>query len=165
MTEPILDPKYWSDRIEQSGGLLYKSVFLCAPDKWKLIEKKHEAILSETIGEYDSILDVGCGYGRLLNLMPDSWKGDYVGVDISPDFIDLARQFHPNRAFINSDIRDIPEQLPQGEFDWAIMVSIRPMVRRDLGADVWDTMERAIRSKASKLLYLEYDRHDSGSIE
>ena len=39
--------------------------------------------------EVKSVLDVGCGYGRLLEFLADNlfYEGDYYGIDIMPDFI------------------------------------------------------------------------------
>lgn len=50
----------------------------------------------------ERLLDVGCGTGAMLFELPDV---DYVGVDLSPEYIAAARRLHPGRGtFIASDV-------------------------------------------------------------
>ena len=168
MTEPILDPGYWRRRIELAPhGEPHQAVFRCHLSKWKLIEAKHKEILASLIKPTDSILDIGCGWGRLLSLLPREWKGRYTGMDISPDFIALADKLHagPDREFHVGDMRLLDTVLLANKASWAVMISIRPMVIRNLGEADWAAAERQIRRLASKLLFLEYDENDPGSVE
>jgi SAM-dependent methyltransferase len=164
MTRPVLDPAYWRKRLEQANkfGMLHQAIYKCVPDLWEAIEQRHRSLLREIIQDEDSVLDVGCGYGRLLDLMPPSWKGEYVGVDISPDFIQLAKSYR-FKAFFNMDVREL--KVEKGHFDWAIMLSFRPMIRENLGEQVWEEMERVIRHSAKRLLYLEVHLEHGGSVE
>lgn len=64
----------------------------------------------------DSILDVGCGYGDLLDyLILTDWRGRYCGIDINPVLIDAGRVLRPN-----ADLRvhDIQEESLGETFDW-----------------------------------------------
>lgn len=163
MSELVLDPNYWKQRLEQAQkGDLHHAVFRCPKDRWLRIEEKHRQILDRYIDPDDAILDAGCGWGRLLSLMPDDWKGGYLGIDISPDFIALAETLHPDRSFFVGDLRQLPSGL---KVDVAILISIRPMVKRELGNEVWNKMERELRRCAKVILYLEYDENDEGSLE
>lgn len=165
-TEMILSPDYWKGRLKvvQEAGLpQHHAIFKIAEGAWRFIEEKHREILAYRIGPDQSVLDCGCGWGRLLTLMPANWKGDYLGIDISPDFIALAEKEHSDFLFKVGDLRDA-EALAMGQqFDWAVMISIRPMVKRHTG--IWPECEAAIRKVAKKLLYLEYDPLDEGSVE
>jgi hypothetical protein len=38
-------------------------------------------------------------------------------------------------------------------------------VRRNLGDEAWEAMERELRRVAKRLLYLEYDPDSEGSVE
>lgn len=162
MTEPINDPLYWKQRLATAMER-HHSIFRCDKERWLRIEDKHREILAKTLHPEWSVLDAGCGYGRLLNLMPADWRGYYAGVDLSPDFVDLARKEHPRREFRVADLRQIP--WVSGTFDLAVLISIRPMVRRNLGDDEWEKMERELRRVSNQLLFLEYDENDPGSIE
>lgn len=165
--EPIFSPEYWKQRLETAKEL-HHSIFRCPLEQWLRIEDKHRQILAATIKEYDSVFDAGCGYGRLLTLLPETWKGKYVGVDISEDFIDLARKnnrgtrFHP--YLMEGDLQCL-NWLKPNSFDWAVLISMRPMIKRNKGDEVWSNIEKELRRVARRLLYLEYDEADNGSIE
>jgi hypothetical protein len=175
MTEPIDDISYWKDRLARAEDSKepHHAVFKCGRVLWDAIERRHRQILADTIGHKESVLDCGCGWGRLLDMMPGDWVGPYLGVDISPDMI-LKAMRHPHLhagAFQCADLRRLSEQVaPFGfreprKFDWAVLISIRPMVKRNLGVAVWEGMESEVRKVASRLLFLEYDPDDNGNIE
>ena len=42
------------------------------------------------------VLDLGCGPGQFAGLFRDE---DYLGIDISPEYIDRARKLHPTKRF------------------------------------------------------------------
>lgn len=54
-----------------------------------------------------SLLDVGCGDGRLCSLLGD-WAGRYVGVDLSEQAIAFAQAFNPGHEFVVGFVSDIP---------------------------------------------------------
>jgi len=66
------------------------------------------------------ILDVGCGFGHMLDYL-QAWdiKAHYTGIDICPEFIDIARQRHPEADFrlLNILEADIKEK-----WDWVFLV-------------------------------------------
>ena len=65
------------------------------------------------------VLEIGCGSGHLANrLMADF---DYVGMDISPDMLALARLNAPGATFIQGDMTDFRVSEP---FD-AILITAR----------------------------------------
>lgn len=167
MSELISDPRYWARRLREANrrGEIHHAVFKCPLDRWRRIEAKHREILSRLIGSNDSVLDCGCGWGRLLTLMPEGWIGKYLGFDLSPSFTDLAKVEHPGRAFAVCDMRDMGPLWIESPFDWAVLISVRPMVIRNLGAEEWAKMESEIRRVADRLLYLEYDENDEGKVE
>lgn len=166
MSEDVLNPDYWKARLDRaSPDQLYKSVFVCPPDRWARIEAKHREILARLLPRYWSVIDVGCGYGRLVPLLPPDWKGTYVGVDMSPAFVGAALKLHPDHAFAVADVRTPPEWLTRRRSDLAIVCSVRPMVIRNAGPDAWKQMEWGVRRCCRDILYLEYDEHDEGTLE
>lgn len=64
------------------------------------------------------VLDVGCGPGTNA---PQFAGSDYVGVDISPEYVDYARRAHGGR-FEVADVRSDP--LPDGRFDFILVNSL-----------------------------------------
>jgi hypothetical protein len=160
--EGIIDPKFWRERLHQAK-LLHHAIYQCPIDVWVAIENHHRKILEKLIGPNDSILDAGCAWGRLLTLLPQKWQGEYIGLDISPDFIELAKRHHPSRTFVEADFRNL--SWVQDKYDWAILISIRPMILRNLGEQVWEKIHCELCSVCKKVLYLEYDLETQGEVE
>lgn len=174
--EKISDPLYWQGRLMATPSHSpHHAIYKCPLKEWTEIEVKHRSILARHVRAGHSVLDVGCGWGRLLTLLSPEWIREgsrYLGVDLSPDFIDMARRNHPPTSamppvdFVRGDVRTAFKNLnPIVRFDWAVIISFRPMIKRHLGDEQWDLMEAEIRRLAQKLLYLEYDINDEGSVE
>ena len=54
----------------------------------------------------DNILDLGCGTGRLIDLLPEGIQ--YTGIDISTNYIEDAKRRYGNKYnFICSNIMDV----------------------------------------------------------
>jgi ubiquinone/menaquinone biosynthesis C-methylase UbiE len=161
----IYNPDFWRERIQQAPvNAFHHSVFVCPTDRWNRIEDKHRQILRREVKPNYTILDAGCGWGRLLDLMPPFWTGGYLGVDISPDFINLARIQYKNRRFVLGNLSKL-DILSNGEMDLGILISIRPMIKRNMGDEEWGRVETELKRVCKKLLYLEYDETDEGSLE
>ncbi len=184
MSLPVFDPEYWSHRLRESPrGQLHHAVFKCTGSQWSAIAAKHRSILMGHISPQDNILDVGCGWGRLLGLLPHHYRGNYVGIDLCSEFINLADRLyelsagmpggagvHSSVRFVDGDVRHLETHLENhqrqpGYFDWAVFISIRPMVLRNVGKPAWDEIDVKVREFCKKLLFLEYDVNDPGSVE
>ena len=61
--------------------------------------------------EYATVMDVGCGFGDMLDFLHETgWRGQYVGVDVSPELLDEAARRHAgNRdaTFICGDVQEL----------------------------------------------------------
>ena len=58
------------------------------------------------VKEKFSILDVGCGYGHLINFLEEEFECDieYVGIDLVEDMVSWSRNNYDNKyTFINAD--------------------------------------------------------------
>ena len=51
-----------------------------------------------------SVLDLGCGNGRLLKWLEEQGVADYLGVDQAEGMIEAARELHPGRDFEVADM-------------------------------------------------------------
>lgn len=149
MRDAIETTQFWKDRIDgaKGRGILRYSVYNTSAEDWEYICSVHKKICDHYVS--GKVLDVGCGYGRL-----SEWFGDYTGIDFSPEFISEAKRIYPGKNFIVGDIK----QMPYGdkEFDWAICVSIKGMIIRELGEAEWLKQEKEIRRVAKNILILEY---------
>ena len=189
--EDVTNPAYWSKRLErviiqykgdlslaEKQGNLHHIVYLDDRDKWLAIEKQHRNILQQYIKPGQWILDGGCGWGRLYNLLPEEWRmnkySGYIGVDICPSLIQVARNWNyvdpkissmtPQavRGFAVMDLRNL--SYSSNCFDWAVLISIKPMIERNLGIEFWQGIEKELKRVSSNILLLEYDPLDQGQV-
>jgi len=100
-------PYHYLPQLDESGGfsrfmaLSWGFGYLCC-----LLEATEE-ILAEAPA---SILDVGCGDGRLLSLLAGRTDAALTGIDNSEKAIALARALNPNGNFIAGDIDGVNEK-------------------------------------------------------
>ena len=73
------------------------------------------------------VLELGCGTGDLLAALDPEYG---VGVDFSPEMIEIAKSRHPDLSFIEADVH----HLQLGERFDVIVIS-------DLANDVWDVQK------------------------
>lgn len=154
MAKPIDDLSFWKKRIETATSEHY-SVYVVHEAGWKKIFEKHCEIISKHIPKDANVLDAGCGYGRMSQLFTPL---NYTGIDFSPDFIARAKNKYPAYAFEVQDLKKLPYE--RGQFDWAILVSIKKMVIDNLGEAEWEKMEKQVRKVAKNVLVLEYEEPD-----
>jgi SAM-dependent methyltransferase len=66
--------------------------------QWSSRETQHErfSVLAALVGEQDRVIDVGCGLGELLGWLrrERGFRGDYLGLDLVPEFVRHASQAH-----------------------------------------------------------------------
>jgi len=152
--KPINDPDFWKERLDDVykifGGKIHNSVFVTLPDLWENICIRHKKIFQEICS--GKILDAACGYGRLSEWIKEG--DEYTGVDFAPAFIDKARELYPDKRFILCDVKHLP--FKDGEFDWAVCVSLKAMIQKEDFEGSWEEMEKELKRVAKKVLILEY---------
>lgn len=80
----------------------YDAIYREKPDKWADNMRNSFAFgaLSEMINNPGSMLDVGCGCGHTLEYFRYRWRDtQYMGVDISPVALELAKERLPEAEF------------------------------------------------------------------
>lgn len=161
----VFDPNFWKERWEANkDGEPHRAVFHCSIGQFQAIEETHRRILAELVQPNDKILDAGCGYGRLLTLLPENWHGEYLGVDISYDLLEEAVRRHPTRTFLHVSLKNM-QDVSNKYFDWAVLISIRQMIIGQVGEEDWRDINRELVRTCKRILYLEYDVNDKGEIE
>lgn len=62
-----------------------------------------------------SLLDLGCGTGGYLDLLAEDHKTppEYVGLDISPRMLAVAKRKHPNATWVCADMAQIGQWQPK----------------------------------------------------
>ncbi len=141
-------------------------------------------ISSETLKAGHQLLDVGCGFGDLINYLPVNLE--YLGVDLLPEFVSEAKRRFPDHNFTCGDIAG----LEIGDFDTVVLagvlssvpsprqvltnaigfaksrvvfdVTLRDRVRRGFeGLNLWTTDQALMMAKRSGLSRV--DVHDEGN--
>ena len=87
-------------------------------------QERRMAVLCEIGVARDSkVLDFGCGTGQLLSFLKRSigYEGEYVGYDISPEAIELARSTHPGGRF---EARNILDEPAEERFDYVLVSGV-----------------------------------------
>ena len=79
--------EYWHER-----GKIYKKNFRYDKNK-RLQEEFLIAHLNNISGSFKSVLELGCGFGRITKLLLTTYSNinEYLAVDISPDQIENAK--------------------------------------------------------------------------
>lgn len=81
---------------------------------------RFDVLTSHYCFEQKSVLDIGCGFGDLVNVLSQkSSQFDYVGIDLSEDFVQKARELHPS-PYCKFFAQDILTFSPQEKFHYAI---------------------------------------------
>ncbi len=78
--------------------------------------------LVKDIKNGESILDVGCGNGRLLEALQGR-KINYLGVDSNNKLVELARLKYLNMKFTVGDILEL-SQIPEINFDYVFCIAV-----------------------------------------
>jgi SAM-dependent methyltransferase len=111
--------KHYSDLVREHGD---------APEAAQYADRETQerrmAVLCEIGVRRDSkVLDFGCGTGQLLSFLQRSmdYQGEYVGYDISPEAIELARSTHPAGRF---EVQNILEEAAEETFDYVLVSGV-----------------------------------------
>ena len=112
-------PNYYSKSLNSNK---LKECYAIAPPRTKqFLEAEINYVLSE-INEKDTVLDLGCGYGRVAVRLAE--KAEKVtGIDISPDNIEMAKEYsvkYKNCEFYTMNALNL--SFPDQIFDMVVCV-------------------------------------------
>ena len=92
------------------------------------------------------LLDIGCGVGATLRHLPGGVR--YTGIDISPAYIDAARERFGDRGrFIATDVGEAV--LPRSHFDCAIAVGVMHHLNNQTAHSMLKLARHALRPGGS----------------
>jgi SAM-dependent methyltransferase len=118
------------------------------PDVHIRYGKMLEVIEPSAAAGAPSLLDVGCGFGGLLDYSIERGVSvEYVGIDIVPEMIEYARNAHPAARFHEGDVFSLTE--PES-FDYVVCNGILTL---KLEASILD-MDRFSRRLIRKMFSL-----------
>lgn len=101
--------------------------------------------LMEEVEPGSSVLDVGCGNGRILRAL----KGKnikYLGVDPSDELLELAKKEHPEYNFKKGDILELGH-IPEYDFDHVLAIAV---IHHLPGEDLRVKALKQLRNKIKK---------------
>jgi SAM-dependent methyltransferase len=112
-------------------------------------ERVRYAAAIEALERFDSLLDVGCGFGDLYAFLSEGgWRGRYLGIDVVPELLEEARRRHAGTG-ADFQLADISGDFAGPEFDVAVAIGVFNHVTRqpqlELIAEVLDVMRRWTR--------------------
>lgn len=155
------DPAFWKERLRRAKerGEIQMSVYESSAYEMERFDEAHKRIIGKTIKLGDKVLDAGCGYGRATQWFT---KDQYIGIDLSPDFISEAKERNPGYKFIVGGLKKMP--FGDLEFEYAVCLSVRHMIIYYLGEPEWNDMLKELKRVAKYILFLEYTSTDGEII-
>jgi ribosomal protein S18 acetylase RimI-like enzyme len=154
---PVGDPSFWRARLQavrDAGKPIHTAVYDVPTVDWIAIQTAHKRLLPGILRSVKRprVLDAGCGYGALLDILPNEIY--YTGVDISYDMLEIAKTRYKHHTFYVADLCNT--SIPDRSYDFAICRSIDGMIKDNLGFAVWRRMERELLRIADRLVLLQY---------
>jgi ubiquinone/menaquinone biosynthesis C-methylase UbiE len=107
-----------------------------------------------TLKPRDKLLDVGCGPGDLLRFLPKDGF-EYVGIDISEDYLEKAKRTHGHRArFLLCDCGNFPADMQLERFDWVLCMGLLHHLDDSQCASLFDNI-KSVLAQDGKVVCLE----------
>src|SRR3989338_8482770 len=101
--------------------------------------------LTEAIKDGDRVFDVGCGNGRLLEMLKNK-NFEYLGLDNSQELIKIAKTKFPNRTFLLGNVLELNKVLEKN-FDCIFCVAVlHHLPGRDLRVEALKQMRDKIKN-------------------
>lgn len=97
-------------------------------DSLEIIKDEHIIDLFKQIGinKSDKILDAGCGTGRVTYLLHSFSEADVVGIDISSNMIEIAKEKYKNDSYANFICDDFMTCHFENKFDLIVIYNAFP---------------------------------------
>jgi SAM-dependent methyltransferase len=92
----------------------------------------------------ERILDIGCGPGEIVPYLPEGVE--YVGYDISPDYIEWAKHRFPGRGEFHAAPFQESELGRHRPFDTAIVIAVLHHLDDDEARNLLSLLKRAVRA-------------------
>lgn len=99
--------------------------------------------IRQWVSDESTILDYGCGYGRILGELHNEGYESLIGLDFSPAMIAAARAQYPEIAFEVVQSSTIP--LPDASVDGVLLFSVLTCIPTDEG-------QRALLKEVNRVL-------------
>jgi SAM-dependent methyltransferase len=155
--------EYWRER-----GKIYKKNFRY--DKSKRVQEEFLiAHLNNISGSFKSVLELGCGFGRITQLLLTNYNNitEYLAVDISPDQIENAKSLLSSTKLANNQVKldflvsDIQSLRLDKEYD---LVLLSEVLLHILPTDIDSIIKKLITLSNKHIINIDwYEDHSPKS--
>lgn len=155
--------EYWYER-----GKIYKKNFRYDKSK-RLQEEFLIAHLNNISGSFKSVLELGCGFGRITQLLLTNYNNitEYLAVDISPDQIENAKSLLSSTKLPNNQVKvdflvsDIQSLRLDKEYDLVILSEVLLHI---LPTDIDSVIKKLITLSKKYIINIDwYEEHSPKS--
>ena len=115
--------------------------------KAEMTDPRFEALTSHIKNNECRVLDFGCGLGAMREWMLERIGNfDYVGIDITPNNVDVAKQKYPDCKFFLGDILTNSSILSEiGLVDYSVLCGVFTMKIDFSDDDMFEFMKRTLK--------------------
>ena len=85
---------------------------------------EYELLKKFGLNSEHSVVDVGCGSGRLAKEFPKNFKGNYLGTDVVPDLLDYAREIKSEENFTFEVVENLTIPKSESSVDYVCFFSV-----------------------------------------
>lgn len=117
----------------------YSSVYRAGADGLEAGQRRKWQRLSERLGQPQSLLEIGCGWGALAGHFADH-GAQVTAISLSEEQLQWARAQHPNVDFRKQDYRDTT-----GQFDAIVSVEMVEALGREYWPTFMDCLARNLK--------------------
>lgn len=115
------------------------------------------------------VVDVGCGYGRMVDILDDLGIERYLGVDPAEEQINLARRLHadsPLRTFEVGNIYELGEKYP-GRFDGFMLMAVLMHIPAPRLEEAFRSLRKALKVPGTGMFSTPFstDREEGEVVE
>lgn len=156
----VTTEKFWRTRLWEvvANGLeLHQIIFRTDITNWSNIQRDTGKMLRSILPPSCRILDAGCGYGALyevLHAVPHFAGVEYTGLDLSKDLIGIAKLRYPDADFQEMSMEDA--DYPESYFDYTIVRSVQGMLHENDCTSTWSIAFANIKRMSKNIILAEY---------
>ncbi len=128
--------------------------------RYEQIQREKYEIVTENLPQVSKVLDLGCGTGMLLNELARR-SGFVVGIDSSPEMLELARKRRGNAALVLADA----DHLPFADRSFDAVVSVTLLQNMPSPAATVREIARVTKPEGIVIMTTLKHKHSLGELE
>lgn len=122
----------------------------------KTSQSKRFEVLTSHISETNyTLLDIGCGLGHILEYLDEGHRGPtaYLGIDIVPEFIELANKKYASRKGVQFSQINIQTDVMNTSYDHVVICGIFNNILTDNWTFIFETLDKAFKLTNTSLSF------------